>query len=160
MGARHGEAMQEAAANAAADLAAARQQAADEQKELRSKLGNLSGILAPALSTVKTLQTEYRTIKTEMRDLQATIAPAVKQAKRDLLKKLAEMDKGYKEMLTKYGKEMALRKKLHNELVDLKGNIRVYARLRPKISEDGDGPDAEFCCHGERNDDQLCTVNQ
>ena len=26
--------------------------------------------------------------------------------------------------------QMALRKKLHNELVDLKGNIRVYCRVR------------------------------
>jgi len=41
-------------------------------------------------------------------------------------------------MLRKYGKEMALRKKLHNELVDLKGNIRVFGRVRPIIGE-GEG---------------------
>jgi hypothetical protein len=35
---------------------------------------------------------------------------------------------------------MALRKKLHNELVDLKGNIRVYCRVRPLLdAEDGEG---------------------
>lgn len=34
---------------------------------------------------------------------------------------------------------MALRKKLHNQLVDLKGNIRVFCRIRPPIAEDGTG---------------------
>jgi kinesin family protein C1 len=32
--------------------------------------------------------------------------------------------------------EMALRKKLHNELVDIKGNIRVYCRVRPLLAEE------------------------
>lgn len=61
---------------------------------------------------------------------QGEIQPAVKQCKRDLLRTLAEVDKNYKEMLRKYRKEMSLRKKLHNELVDLKGNIRVFGRVR------------------------------
>ena len=29
----------------------------------------------------------------------------------------------------------ALRKKLHNELIDLKGNIRVFCRIRPSKRE-------------------------
>jgi kinesin family protein C2/C3 len=44
-----------------------------------------------------------------------------------------------KELERRYIKEMKLRKRLHNELVDLKGNIRVYCRVRPFISEDGVG---------------------
>ena len=39
----------------------------------------------------------------------------------------------------KYRREMALRKKLHNKLIDLKGNIRVFCRIRPRITEDGTG---------------------
>lgn len=37
----------------------------------------------------------------------------------------------------RYKKEIELRKKLHNELVELKGNIRVFCRVRPVIKEDG-----------------------
>lgn len=62
-------------------------------------------------------------------------------------------------MLSKYRKEMALRKKLHNELVDLKGNIRVYCRIRPPIGEDGKGPDAALCITPDPKDDQLCVVD-
>jgi kinesin family protein C2/C3 len=51
---------------------------------------------------------------------------------------------------------MALRKKLHNQLVDLKGNIRVFCRIRPKIGEDGKGPESEFTIFPDARDDQLC----
>merc|ERR1719272_1984517 len=94
------------------------------------------------LATVRAVSSDYKQLRAESKELQATIGPASKQCKRDLLKVLSEVDKQYKEMLTKYRKEMALRKKLHNELVDLEGNIRVYTRLRPTISEDGKGPDS------------------
>ena len=35
------------------------------------------------------------------------------------------------DMKKKYKKEMNERKKLHNQLQELKGNIRVYMRVRP-----------------------------
>ncbi|XP_051135566.1 kinesin-like protein KIN-14N [Andrographis paniculata] len=36
-----------------------------------------------------------------------------------------------------------LRKKLHNTILELKGNIRVFCRVRPLLSEDGVGSDAK-----------------
>eukprot|EP00041_Stephanoeca_diplocostata_P037185 m.1393553 g.1393553 ORF g.1393553 m.1393553 type:complete len:258 (+) comp24992_c0_seq45:1980-2753(+) len=38
------------------------------------------------------------------------------------------------------------------------GNIRVFCRLRPKISEDGDGPQSEFAITQNRADDQIADV--
>lgn len=49
-----------------------------------------------------------------------------------------------------------MRKKLHNELVDMKGNIRVFCRIRPTISEDGDGPQAQLTIKADPRDDELC----
>eukprot|EP00041_Stephanoeca_diplocostata_P037188 m.1394034 g.1394034 ORF g.1394034 m.1394034 type:complete len:458 (+) comp24992_c0_seq82:539-1912(+) len=155
---RHATMLQNAKADAAAELAEQRQRHDDNMKDLRSKLGSFASIVAPMAASYKELATNYRSLRTESRELAATIAPAIKQCKRDLLKTLAEVDKQYKEMLTKYRKEMALRKKLHNELVDLKGNIRVFCRLRPKISEDGDGPQSEFAITQNRADDQIADV--
>ena len=48
-----------------------------------------------------------------------------------------------KELVLKCKKEMTLRKKLHNELADLKGNIRVYCRVRPVVKEVGGGKTAK-----------------
>jgi kinesin family protein C2/C3 len=42
-------------------------------------------------------------------------------------------------MRRRYLSEMKQRKKLHNQLVELKGNIRVLCRVRPVIDEDGSG---------------------
>ena len=53
---------------------------------------------------------------------------------------------------------MKLRKKLHNELVDLKGNIRVYCRVRPLIGEDGGGKLGENVVSFDRNDDGIVMV--
>lgn len=40
-------------------------------------------------------------------------------------------------LVHKYKKEIQLRKKLHNTLIELQGNIRVLCRVRPIIREDG-----------------------
>ena len=53
---------------------------------------------------------------------------------------------------------MQLRKKLHNELVDLKGNIRVFCRVRPLISEDGEGTQADVVVQPDRDDDGVVRV--
>ena len=60
--------------------------------------------------------------------------------------------------MAKYKREMTLRKKLHNELVDLKGNIRVYCRVRPVIKEDGGGKNAENVISFDEDDDALLNV--
>ena len=53
---------------------------------------------------------------------------------------------------------MALRKKYHNEIVELKGNIRVFARVRPTIKEDGVGAQAEHVVTFDDDDDCLLSV--
>ena len=62
------------------------------------------------------------------------------------------------ELLTKYRKEMQLRKKYHNELVDLRGNIRVFCRVRPRIKEDGQGVSANNVVSYDAEDDGVINV--
>ena len=62
-------------------------------------------------------------------------------------------------LIKRYKREMALRKKLHNEVVELKGNIRVFCRVRPSIKEDGSGKMAENIVKFDQDDDQLLYVS-
>ena len=62
--------------------------------------------------------------------------------------------------MRKYKKEMTLRKKLHNELVELKGNIRVYCRVRPVIKEDGGGTNAENVITFDEDDDAILKMEK
>uniref|UniRef100_H2ZTY9 Kinesin-like protein n=1 Tax=Latimeria chalumnae TaxID=7897 RepID=H2ZTY9_LATCH len=60
-----------------------------------------------------------------------------------------------RDLLRKYKEEMHLRKKLHNELVELKGNIRVLCCICPIKLEDGDGPDACSVVSVDPQDDSI-----
>lgn len=76
-----------------------------------------------------------------------------------IVKAIAQIDKTNKELVRKYKKEMALRKKYHNEIIELKGNIRVFGRVRPTIREDGDGKQAEHVVSFDDDDDSLILVS-
>ena len=75
-----------------------------------------------------------------------------------IVQRIEGIDDKDKELVTKYKKEMALRKKLHNELVELKGNIRVYCRVRPVIKEDGGGKMAANVVSFDEDDDGVLGV--
>jgi kinesin family protein C2/C3 len=49
---------------------------------------------------------------------------------------LCSLDKTTLDALKKYKKEVVKNKQLYNELQDLRGNIRVYCRVRPLSSEE------------------------
>ena len=53
---------------------------------------------------------------------------------------------------------MQLRKRLHNQLVELRGNIRVFCRVRPPIQEDGGGAQASVVVELDRDDDGVVHV--
>ena len=63
-----------------------------------------------------------------------------------------------KALVQKYHHEMALRKKLHNQVVELKGNIRVLCRVRPPITEDGTGANSRIVVAPDEDDDSLIKV--
>ena len=51
-------------------------------------------------------------------------------------KEVNDMKEDYAIMEGKYKEEQIIRKKLHNQLEDMKGKIRVYARIRPLIKQE------------------------
>ena len=51
-----------------------------------------------------------------------------------------------------------LRKRLHNELVDLRGNIRVFCLMRSDIPEDREGTQADVVVLSDRDNDGIMKV--
>ena len=51
-----------------------------------------------------------------------------------------------------------LRKRLHNELVDLRGNIHVFCLMRSDISEDREGTQADVVVLSDRDNDGVMKV--
>ena len=61
-------------------------------------------------------------------------------------------------MSVKYKEEQKKRKKLNNELEDMKGKIRVYARFRPMSKTEAENADRNARCY-KIIDDMSLTID-
>ncbi|XP_024900370.1 kinesin-like protein KIFC3 [Pteropus alecto] len=111
------------------------------QVEMKAVHENLAGVRTNLL----TLQPALRTLTNDYNGLKRL---RIGQA-------IEEVNSSNQELLRKYRRELQLRKKCHNELVRLKGNIRVIARVRPVTKEDGEGPEATNAVTFDPDDDSI-----
>ena len=63
----------------------------------------------------------------------------------------------FEEVNTKYKEEQTKRKKLLNELEDLKGKVRVYCRIRPFSKREMADPERFVKCY-QKTDEMSLTV--
>eukprot|EP01041_Mallomonas_annulata_P000189 gene189-331_t len=129
--------------------------ASKETQKLKLTLSKVSGAnkkLFSGLNSMKTkitgMKSIYKIQQNDARKMQDDIISLKAEMKRSLLMTLKDYDGRMDEMKRKYKKEMVERKKLHNMIQELKGNIRVYMRCRPPS-------DKEIEQHG--NDSQCVT---
>ncbi|XP_074054832.1 kinesin-like protein KIFC3 isoform X2 [Macrotis lagotis] len=128
------------------------------QVEMKAVHENLAGVrtnlltLQPAL---RTLTNDYNGLKRQVRDFPLLLQEALRSARAEIGQAIEEVNSTNRELLRKYRRELQLRKKCHNELVRLKGNIRVIGRVRPITREDGDGPEATNAVTFDSDDDAV-----
>ncbi|XP_074646224.1 kinesin-like protein KIFC3 [Tubulanus polymorphus] len=107
---------------------------------------------------IREILMEQKKLKDDCQALPKFVSAAVKNTSQHITRLISGVDDKNKELVQKYRKEMALRKKYHNQLVELKGNIRVFTRVRPKIREDGGGIMATNCLSYDEDDNALLNV--
>ncbi|XP_012868358.1 PREDICTED: kinesin-like protein KIFC3 isoform X3 [Dipodomys ordii] len=128
------------------------------QVEMKAVHENLAGVrtnlltLQPAL---RTLTNDYNGLKRQVRGFPMLLQEALRSVKAEIGQAIEEVNNNNQELLRKYRRELQLRKKCHNELVRLKGNIRVIARVRPVTKEDGEGPEATNAVTFDPDDDSI-----
>ncbi|XP_012974931.2 kinesin-like protein KIFC3 isoform X1 [Mesocricetus auratus] len=128
------------------------------QVEMKAVHENLAGVrtnlltLQPAL---RTLTNDYNGLKRQVRGFPLLLQEALRSVKAEIGQAIEEVNTNNQELLRKYRRELQLRKKCHNELVRLKGNIRVIARVRPVTKEDGEGPEASNAVTFDPDDDSI-----
>ena len=123
-----------AAHTAAKKLAKVQQSSAGLMNGMRSASADIA-----ALSKEKKAIQEHT--KSQLKEMQMTIRQSLGGG---LLSKMKAMQADLMFMSDKYNKEYEERKKLHNQIQELKGNIRVYMRCRPPSQREIDeiGEDA------------------
>ncbi|XP_060726418.1 kinesin-like protein KIFC3 [Tachysurus vachellii] len=86
--------------------------------------------------TLRSMKTDYASLRSQVRNFAEFYGSAIKEAKKQISAAINEMSEANKDLLEKYRKEVALRRKYHEQLVELKGNIRVLCRVKPVLKED------------------------
>ncbi|ELU09990.1 hypothetical protein CAPTEDRAFT_2580 [Capitella teleta] len=104
-----------------------------DTKELNAQMEDLSGKLHAKEATIQDLRSTLQDRDSSIADLENTVAEN-KATILDLEAKLREGER--------------MRKVLHNTVLELKGNIRVFCRVRPLLGEElagvpGDDPDPQ-----------------
>ncbi|XP_077309972.1 kinesin-like protein KIFC3 isoform X2 [Lithobates pipiens] len=131
------------------------------QVEMRAVHHSLDGVrrnllvLQPAL---RTLTQDYNSLKRQVRDFPGLLSQAMKEARDEFSKGIKSVQDANTELLSKYRRELHLRKECHNQLVRLRGNIRVLTRVRPITDEDGTGPGAQNVVTFDPDDDGILHV--
>ncbi|KAM4593786.1 kinesin-like protein KIFC3 isoform 4-T4 [Odontesthes bonariensis] len=128
------------------------------ESEMKAVHENLAGVRMNLLSlqpALRTLTSDYNCLKRQVQDFPFMLEKAITEAKQEICQVIGEVSSANQELLRKYKREMNLRKKCHNELVRLKGNIRVFCRVRPVSPEEQDSADAKTLLSFDSDDDAI-----
>ncbi|KAA0714723.1 Kinesin-like protein KIFC3 [Triplophysa tibetana] len=126
------------------------------ESEMKAVHENLAGVrmnlltLQPAL---RTLTCDYNCLKRQVQDFPYMLEKAIGEAKQEICQVIEDVSSANQELLRKYKREMNLRKKCHNELVRLKGNIRVLCRVRPICPGEADAAETKNVVTFDLDDD-------
>jgi kinesin family protein C1 len=105
----------------------------------RAFRGSLEAKLADVAADSMTLESSNRAMRAKI-DFLESDNQQQSQAFANLNKQTQEAVALRDEALTKLRKEETLRRKLHNQVQELKGNIRVFCRVRPILGSDSEEP--------------------
>ncbi|KAG7239568.1 hypothetical protein INR49_028719 [Caranx melampygus] len=128
------------------------------ESEMKAVHENLAGVRMNLLSlqpALRTLTCDYNCLKRQVQEFPFMLDKAINEAKQEICQVISEVSSTNQELLRKYKREMNLRKKCHNELVRLKGNIRVFCRVRPVSQEEQDAADSKTMLSFDSDDDAI-----
>ncbi|XP_059195420.1 kinesin-like protein KIFC3 [Centropristis striata] len=109
---------------------------AEHFQNLQDQFFSLQKRLTALPPTLRSMKTDYTSLRSQVRNFSDFYGAAISDAKKQISAAISEMSEANKDLLEKYRKEVALRRKYHEQLVELKGNIRVLCRVKPVLKED------------------------
>ncbi|KAK2910304.1 kinesin-like protein KIFC3 [Channa argus] len=148
----HLEEKKEEAVKAAASCSA------EQFQNLQDQFFSLQRRLTALPPTFRSMKTDYASLRSQVRNFSEFYGAAINEAKKQISAAISEMSEANKDLLEKYRKEVALRRKYHEQLVELKGNIRVLCRVKPVLREDQDEAGQSVVVTTDPHNESLLTV--
>ncbi|NXP39970.1 KIFC3 protein, partial [Leiothrix lutea] len=128
------------------------------QVEMKAVHENLAGVrtnlltLQPAL---RTLTHDYNSLKRQVRDFPVLLQETLRSARAEISQAIEEVHTTNRELLRKYRRELQLRKKCHNELVQLKG---VFQEVQALVTSCIDGYNVCIFAYGQTGAGKTYTM--
>ncbi|XP_013864244.1 kinesin-like protein KIFC3 [Austrofundulus limnaeus] len=148
----HLEERKEEAVKAAASCSA------EHFQNLQDQFFSMQKRLTALPPTLRSMKTDYASLRSQVRNFSEFYGAAINEAKKQISAALNEMSEANKDLLEKYRKEVALRRKYHEQLVELKGNIRVLCRVKPVLKEDQHEDGQSVAVTTDPNNESSVTV--
>ncbi|XP_013926804.1 PREDICTED: kinesin-like protein KIFC3, partial [Thamnophis sirtalis] len=114
----------------------ASREAEERAQPLRTQLAGMKQHLHTLRPLLQGLQLDFRNIQGEMGSFAHCYKAAVEEAKMQMFSVIREVAQSSQCLQERYLREVQLRKKYHDQLLELKGNIRVLCRLKPLTEEE------------------------
>lgn len=113
---------------------------AAELATLQERLQHLGGLgtrITACVSGVSSASTSikatHRSMREDVREALSSMADLLATSRRELAARMTTHVDSVSALFLRYKKELAERRKLHNLVQELRGNIRVYCRARPVL---------------------------
>ncbi|XP_053323503.1 kinesin-like protein KIFC3 isoform X2 [Spea bombifrons] len=103
-------------------------------EQLREQLTGVQSRLSLLQPFLKGMKTNYNSLRSQVKDFSQFYEAAIREARKQICSAVTDVSAANRDLLEKYQREVQLRKRYHNQLVELKGNIRVLCRVRPQTA--------------------------
>ncbi|KAI9348652.1 kinesin-domain-containing protein [Obelidium mucronatum] len=104
----------------------------EDYDRIRVENGSLKTSLSTQSTALLTVESDIRAAKAQIESLESTVSQKTTEIT-VLTENLAARDSHILELESKLREEESVRRKLHNTIQELKGNIRVFCRIRPPL---------------------------
>ncbi|XP_076826891.1 kinesin-like protein KIFC3 [Brachyhypopomus gauderio] len=128
------------------------------QEHLQDQFTSFQRRLNALPPTLRSMKTDYASLRSQVRCFSEFYGAAIKDARKQISAAITEMSEANKDLLEKYRKEVTLRRKYHEQLVELKGNIRVLCRIKPVLKEDQDEEGQAVAVTTDVHNDSVLSV--
>ncbi|XP_025028586.1 kinesin-like protein KIFC3 [Python bivittatus] len=110
-----------------------------QAQPLREQLAGMKQHLDTLHPLLRGLQSDLRSLRGEMGSFASCYEAAIEEAKLQMCSVIKEVANTSHSLQERYQREVHLRKKYHDQLLELKGNIRVLCRLKPLTEDEQQG---------------------
>ncbi|XP_063306958.1 kinesin-like protein KIFC3 [Pelobates fuscus] len=125
-------------------------------KEVRGQLLGVQTRLTLLQPFLKNMKMDYNSLRSQVKNFSQFYELSISEARKQICHAVTNVSENNRDLLAKYQREVQLRKRYHNQLVELKGNIRVLCRVRPPAEGNDQEPDSPLTT--DRNDDTRLSV--